>query len=236
MNSSGAIGTSYTYQPFGATTTGGSANGNSYEFTGRENDATGLYFYRARYYSPTFHRFIGEDPIGFAGGDSNLYDYVWDNPVKWIDPDGLWGFGPILSAGGEAGLGTLGLAGSASAGGGVFWTGLLQEINLGGFASAGGFIGGPSLGPSYPSGNCANTAAGAYAGIGVGGFITNANSASDLGGPFHTLNFDLGGLSIQFSWSGNTKILSATYGPGEIGGSSGYETNTWPTGPLRLTR
>jgi RHS repeat-associated protein len=32
-------------------------------YTGRECDATGLYFYRTRYYSPAFGRFIGEDPI-----------------------------------------------------------------------------------------------------------------------------------------------------------------------------
>ena len=44
----GPIATNYTYQPFGATTVGGSANGNSYEFTGRENDGTGLYYCCAR--------------------------------------------------------------------------------------------------------------------------------------------------------------------------------------------
>jgi hypothetical protein len=52
-NSSGAIGTTYTYEPFGNTTLGGAANANPYQFTGRENDGTGLYFNRARYYSPT---------------------------------------------------------------------------------------------------------------------------------------------------------------------------------------
>jgi YD repeat-containing protein len=44
VGSGGSIATNYTYQPFGATTVGGSVNGNSYEFTGRENDGTGLYF------------------------------------------------------------------------------------------------------------------------------------------------------------------------------------------------
>ncbi|MFZ0889418.1 MAG: hypothetical protein WA005_13270, partial [Candidatus Binataceae bacterium] len=37
---------------------GGTANANSYQFIGRENDGTGLYFYRARHYSPTVQRFI----------------------------------------------------------------------------------------------------------------------------------------------------------------------------------
>lgn len=85
----GPIATNYTYQPFGATTAAGSANGNSYEFTGRENDGTGLYFYRARYYSPTFQRFLAQDTIGFVGGDTNLYGYAFDSPTFWTDPRGL---------------------------------------------------------------------------------------------------------------------------------------------------
>ena len=51
-DSSGNLNTSYTYEPFGNTTISGSS-GNPYQFTGRENDGTGLYYYRARYYSPT---------------------------------------------------------------------------------------------------------------------------------------------------------------------------------------
>ncbi len=86
-NSSGAITTSYGYQPFGATTVGGSASGNSYEFTGRENDGTGLYFYRARYYSAMLQRFIAQDPIGFRGG-FNLYGYVSNTPLNLVDPLG----------------------------------------------------------------------------------------------------------------------------------------------------
>jgi RHS repeat-associated protein len=50
---------------------------------------TGLYFLRARYYSPTLHRFLSEDPIGFAGGDTNLYAYVSNNPTNFIDATGL---------------------------------------------------------------------------------------------------------------------------------------------------
>jgi RHS repeat-associated protein len=87
-SNNGPIATNYTYQPFGATTIGGSANGNSYEFTGRENDGTGLYFYRARYYSPTLQRFIAQDPIGFSGGDANVYAYVGNNPLILLDPTG----------------------------------------------------------------------------------------------------------------------------------------------------
>ncbi len=52
----------YTYDPFGNTSMTGMSS-NPYQYTGRENDGTGLYFYRARYYSPQLHRFLGEDPI-----------------------------------------------------------------------------------------------------------------------------------------------------------------------------
>lgn len=34
-------------------------------------------------------RFISIDPIGFAGGDVNLYQYVGADPINWIDPDGM---------------------------------------------------------------------------------------------------------------------------------------------------
>jgi RHS repeat-associated protein len=88
-NTSGAVQTSYTYEPFGGTTQTGSANTNSYKYTGREDDGTGLYYYRARYYSPRLQRFVSEDPIGFGGRDANLYRYVGGDPVSSRDPSGL---------------------------------------------------------------------------------------------------------------------------------------------------
>src|SRR5208337_2749122 len=90
VGSAQTMATSYTYQPFGATTVDGAANGNSYQFTGRENDGTELYFYRARYYNPTYQRFISQDPIGFAGGDPNLYAYARNIPTVWADALGWW--------------------------------------------------------------------------------------------------------------------------------------------------
>jgi RHS repeat-associated protein len=88
-NPSGGVTTEYTYAPFGKTTTTGSANMNASQYTGRENDATGLYFYRARYYDPTSQRFIAEDPLEFGGGDANLYAYLRNSPPNATDPLGL---------------------------------------------------------------------------------------------------------------------------------------------------
>jgi len=78
-DSSGSINTSYTYEPFGNVAVTGS-NGNPYQFTGRENDGTGLYFYRARYYSPILQSFITQDPIDFEAGQTDLYGYVLMTP------------------------------------------------------------------------------------------------------------------------------------------------------------
>jgi RHS repeat-associated protein len=93
-DSTGTTQTSYTFEPFGnAQVTG--ATTNSFAFTGRELDPTGLYFYRARYYSPLLGRFIGEDPIGFGGG-INKYAYAGNNPIGLRDSSGLQGSGTEL--------------------------------------------------------------------------------------------------------------------------------------------
>lgn len=86
-NSTGNNLAQYTYDPFGNTTiTGGSTS--TYEYTGRENDGTGIYFYRARYYSPTTQRFLSEDPKSFLGG-VNLFGYASNDPVVFSDPFGM---------------------------------------------------------------------------------------------------------------------------------------------------
>ena len=51
--------------------------GDRYKFTAREFDsATGLQYNRARYYDPAIGRWTSQDPLGFDGGDANLYRYV----------------------------------------------------------------------------------------------------------------------------------------------------------------
>ena len=62
--------------------------GNVRLFTGCEYDKEiGLYDYRARYYSADLGRFISRDPIGIRD-NVNLYSYVGNNPVKFVDPMG----------------------------------------------------------------------------------------------------------------------------------------------------
>lgn len=87
-NSIGDVVESYTYDVYGLPN-GISSVGNPHLFTGREYEVQlGLYYYRARYYSPQIGRFLSLDPIRFLGG-VNFYKYVDNNPVIFLDPYGL---------------------------------------------------------------------------------------------------------------------------------------------------
>jgi RHS repeat-associated protein len=108
--------TQYAYDPFGNVTITGEISDNPFQYTGRENDGTGLYFYRARYYSPELQRFLSEDPIRLKGGinffaytdsvgkplgETNLYLYTANNPVNRKDPKGLNWHGNWCGPGGS---------------------------------------------------------------------------------------------------------------------------------------
>ncbi|MFY9609632.1 MAG: RHS repeat-associated core domain-containing protein [Blastocatellia bacterium] len=74
------------YEPFGLSP---NSTLTRYGFTGRERDsATGLMYYRARWYDAEQGRFTSEDPIGFQAG-LNLYAYGMNDPVANRDPSGL---------------------------------------------------------------------------------------------------------------------------------------------------
>ncbi|WP_374692545.1 PKD domain-containing protein [Accumulibacter sp.] len=84
------IATAYGYSPYGETLRSGEDGGNSNQYTGRENDGTGMYYYRARYYEPALKRFGSEDPMRLYGRGTALYSLVRNDPLDWIDPLGLF--------------------------------------------------------------------------------------------------------------------------------------------------
>ena len=108
-NSATTTTATYGYSPYGETVKSGT-DSTPLEYTGRENDgATGLYYYRARYYSPVLGRFISEDPTGITAGGRpvwgrkqtfisedplgslagiNFYSYTFDGPTIYRDPSG----------------------------------------------------------------------------------------------------------------------------------------------------
>ena len=91
LDGQGNITNTIDYSPFGNITTSDNLK-TSHLFTGRQFDPeTGLYYYRNRYYSPDQGRFITQDPIELLGG-LNLYAYVGNNPLNWVDP---WGFAKL---------------------------------------------------------------------------------------------------------------------------------------------
>lgn len=107
VDSSGNLTASNSYDSFGNTTN--TSFPTRYQYTGREYDSfTSLYYYRARFYDANLGRFISEDPIGFDGGDVNLFAYVKNNPIRFKDPTGNIPLLPI-AVGGSVLAGELGL-------------------------------------------------------------------------------------------------------------------------------
>jgi len=89
-NAAGTLAQTYTFDSQGNQTASGGSLTNPFHFAGRELDSeTGLYFFRARYYDSQIGRFVSEDPIGFSGGDNNVYRYSFNDPVNLEDPSGL---------------------------------------------------------------------------------------------------------------------------------------------------
>ncbi|MCW7753294.1 RHS repeat-associated core domain-containing protein [Desulfobotulus sp. H1] len=99
---------------------------------GLHDPETGLVRFGARDYDPVTGRWTAKDPILFAGGDSNLYGYVLNDPVNFIDPEGLAGiaidFGGGYSTGWGGGNGEGGAAGT-----GVYFGATNWYAEFGGF-------------------------------------------------------------------------------------------------------
>lgn len=96
-DSSGNITDKYAHDEYGRLLESTGTTDNPFKFVGRYgvmDEGDNSYFMRARFYDAEVGRFLSKDPIGFEGGDWNLYAYVGGNPVIGIDPSGQQHCGP----------------------------------------------------------------------------------------------------------------------------------------------
>jgi RHS repeat-associated protein len=88
----GATSNSARYLPFGGTRWESGATPTDFQFTGqRKETGFGLYDYNARYYDPLIGRFVSADSVVPGAGKPqslNRYAYVYNNPLKYVDPSG----------------------------------------------------------------------------------------------------------------------------------------------------
>jgi RHS repeat-associated protein len=214
VDDTGATKTTYVYDAFGNVATSGENSDNPFQYTGRENDGTGLYYYRARYYSPEMQRFISEDPIRLAGGGLNYYAYVQNNPVNWIDPLGLW-------------TANIGISGSIN-------IPIIGPVGVGGQGFAGIAYDGTHWAWYWGGGGGVGGGAGGSLGIQFGG--SNAKSVCDLRGPFGFASASggggliIGGEGYKGSGSNGQSVTGGNFfiGGGTPGVSgTGGVTYTW---------
>jgi RHS repeat-associated protein len=108
-----ALAGSYRYDPFGrliGTPTGLAAR-NTQRFSSKEwHNPSGFYYFGYRFYDPATQRWLNRDPIGEEGG-INLYGYVRNDPIRYVDRDGripvdtVWDVGSMIYDVGKIGVG-----------------------------------------------------------------------------------------------------------------------------------
>ena len=163
----GAVVEQISYDAWGNITSDTNPGFQPFGFAGGLYDAdTGLVHFGARDYDPVIGRWTTRDPLGFAGGDTNLYGYVLQDPVNFSDPLGLWTF-------------QLGLSFNLQFG--------IFNFNIG----AGLVIDGHGDIGTYNYGGLGG-GVGADAGAGLSFGVSNANCIEDLGGPFANSSAALG--------------------------------------------
>jgi RHS repeat-associated protein len=104
-NSAGTPVAVYVYTPYGTTSIFAGTVATPLRYDGQYQDnESGLYYLRARYYNPATGQFTTRDPLEASTGQP--YEYANDNPLSYADPPGLFGCGifhSVCSAASDAG-------------------------------------------------------------------------------------------------------------------------------------
>ena len=98
---------------------------------------TGLLRFGFRDYDPDVGRWTAKDPIGFAGGDTDLYGYCVGDPINMFDKRGLAGFAIDAGGGYGTGWGVKSFSEGGSAATGVY---IGVKPNSMGYAQIGGYV------------------------------------------------------------------------------------------------
>ena len=171
-----------------------------YGYSGREYEAdTGLYYFRARYYDPEMGRFLTKDPIGLAGGHTNLYLYCGNDPVNCVDPDGKNPLTlPLTAAGAIAGAYNNYQAAAGIQG--ISGTQLLATTLV-------GAVSGGAAGAAASFGVVPGVLGAAGAAFGNNG-INQVLLSPDIANPNISPNIDLGRAATAGLYSGGAALIS----------------------------
>jgi RHS repeat-associated protein len=179
---------------------------NRYTFTGQAWDANaGLYHYKARYYNPQIGRFLTQDTYkgsAWQPWTQNLYTYVGNNPVNYVDPTGH-----------VAVTATAGVSGAAIWFGGKLEAGLvIDDEGRVGFTFTVGYI--------QP---------GLTLGAGGGAALWAVDTIQDLTGLGGAIggNADKYGVEVEMDAQGNPLGIGASLGAGWPLGFYTAQTRTW---------
>lgn len=153
--SDGSIAQAISYDEFGRVLSDTNPGFQPFGFAGGLYDHdTGLVRFGARDYDAEIGRWLSKDPILFAGGDTNLYGYVLNDPINWIDPTGEVLVAPIIGGALIGGGVDLGMQLIQNGGDirSVNWTSVGTSAAIGGALGGVGRIFGPFSPKGLPKG------------------------------------------------------------------------------------
>lgn len=165
-NAAGIVTERTRYEPYGATVAG-STNPTSIGFTGHVNDAdTGLVYMQQRYYDPIAGRFLSVDPVttdATTGSLFNRYNYAYNNPYRFKDPDGRFGVAGFLAGAAFEALAQWSVTGSVSDWKAVGVAGAVGVVTggVGGYAAKAALTGATTAGKAIAATGLAGGAAAA---------------------------------------------------------------------------